>query len=88
MLGALDDRHLGVTFAQIVDNGRAVRVHRSLADLRALQERIQDVVEKRLACQRAVILDNGRIVADDKTENILADLPLLRYHGLAPSERC
>ena len=36
-------------------------------------------------CQRTVILDQGRIVADDLTERILSDVPLLEAHGLAPS---
>lgn len=35
-------------------------------------------------CQRAVILDKGEIVAEDSTEKILNDIPLLRAHGLAP----
>lgn len=35
-------------------------------------------------CERTVILDDGQIVADDLTENILSNLPLLKAHGLAP----
>ncbi|MFH1382860.1 MAG: ABC transporter ATP-binding protein [Chloroflexota bacterium] len=35
-------------------------------------------------CSRTIILDGGRIIADDATESILADKPLLRAHGLAP----
>lgn len=35
-------------------------------------------------CERTVILDDGQIVADDLTENILSNMPLLRAHGLAP----
>jgi len=34
-------------------------------------------------CQRTVVMDEGRIVADDQTEKILQDIPLLRAHGLA-----
>jgi cobalt/nickel transport system ATP-binding protein len=34
-------------------------------------------------CPRTVIIDGGKIVIDDKTERILADIPLLRAHGLA-----
>lgn len=38
-------------------------------------------------CQRAVVLDEGRIVADDFTSRILFDVSLLEAHGLAPSNR-
>jgi cobalt/nickel transport system ATP-binding protein len=34
-------------------------------------------------CSRTVIMDGGKITIDDKTERILADIPLLRAHGLA-----
>jgi cobalt/nickel transport system ATP-binding protein len=34
-------------------------------------------------CQRTVIMDGGKIAADNKTERILSDVPLLRAHGLA-----
>ncbi len=37
-------------------------------------------------CPRTVILDHGQIIADDVTSRILADIPLLRAHGLAPAE--
>jgi len=37
-------------------------------------------------CQRAIILDHGQVIADGATNNILADIPLLRAHGLAPAE--
>ncbi|MCJ7515556.1 MAG: ATP-binding cassette domain-containing protein [Dehalococcoidia bacterium] len=37
----------------------------------------------RVSCQRTVVMDEGRIVADGKTESILADIPLLKAHGLA-----
>jgi cobalt/nickel transport system ATP-binding protein len=33
-------------------------------------------------CQRTVIMDGGKIVADDKTKRILSDIPLLKDHGL------
>jgi cobalt/nickel transport system ATP-binding protein len=36
-----------------------------------------------VTCQRTVIMDKGKIVADGKTERILGDIPLLRAHGLA-----
>jgi cobalt/nickel transport system ATP-binding protein len=35
-------------------------------------------------CSRTIILDRGKIVADDKTERILSDTALLQAHGLAP----
>ncbi len=34
-------------------------------------------------CQRTVVMDEGKIVADAQTEKILQDIPLLRAHGLA-----
>ena len=34
-------------------------------------------------CQRTVVMDEGKIVADSKTEKILQDIQLLRAHGLA-----
>ena len=34
-------------------------------------------------CQRAILLDEGRVVADGSTEGILSDTPLLEAHGLA-----
>ncbi len=37
-------------------------------------------------CQRAIVLDQGQIIADDATNHILSDIPLLRAHGLAPAE--
>ncbi|MFC1991255.1 energy-coupling factor ABC transporter ATP-binding protein [Chloroflexota bacterium] len=37
-------------------------------------------------CQRTVILDGGRVVADGATESILADVPLLVAYGMAPTE--
>jgi hypothetical protein len=56
VLGPLDDRHLRVLFAQPVHDHRAVGVDHHLADLRAAQQRIQDMLVERLAGQRAVIL--------------------------------
>ena len=36
-------------------------------------------------CQRIVILDQGKIVADGDADKILTDVPLLAAHGLAPT---
>lgn len=38
-------------------------------------------------CQRTIILDQGKIVADDLTERILSDISLLQAHGLEPVKR-
>ena len=35
-------------------------------------------------CQRAILLDGGRVVADDLTHRLLSDHRLLASHGLAP----
>ena len=35
-------------------------------------------------CQRTIILDQGKVIVDGATEHILADIPLLVAHGLAP----
>jgi len=35
-------------------------------------------------CQRAIVLDQGQVIADGTTDHILADKPLLAAHGLAP----
>ena len=35
-------------------------------------------------CERTILLDEGRVVADDLTPRILSDLPLLASHNLAP----
>ena len=37
----------------------------------------------RALCHRTVVMDEGKIAADGKTENILVDIPLLRAHGLS-----
>lgn len=36
-------------------------------------------------CQRVIVLDGGHIVADDATDHILANKPLLVAHRLAPA---
>ena len=38
----------------------------------------------RALCHRTVVMDEGKIAADGKTESILDDIPLLKAHGLAP----
>lgn len=40
----------------------------------------------RTLCQRTIIFDHGELVADGATSQILADIRLLRAHGLAPAE--
>ena len=35
-------------------------------------------------CQRIILLDEGRVIADGSTEGILSNIPLLEAHGLAP----
>ena len=35
-------------------------------------------------CQRAIVFDQGQVIADGATDHILADKPLLAAHGLAP----
>jgi cobalt/nickel transport system ATP-binding protein len=37
----------------------------------------------RALCHRTVVMDEGKIAADGKTENILDDIHLLKAHGLA-----
>ena len=37
-------------------------------------------------CLRTIILDQGKVIVDGATEHILADIPLLVAHGLAPPE--
>ena len=43
-----------------------------------------DLEAVRALCQRTIILDKGRVVADGFTHRILSDVPLLASHGLAP----
>ena len=38
-------------------------------------------------CMRTIILNNGKIAADDNTESILSDNTLLEKHGLARASR-
>jgi len=37
-------------------------------------------------CHRAIVLDRGMVIADGATSRILADMPLLRAHGLAQAK--
>jgi len=43
-----------------------------------------DLEMVRALCERTILLDEGRVVADDVTPRILSDLSLLASHGLAP----
>ena len=43
-----------------------------------------DLETVRALCQRAILLDGGRVVADDLTHRFLSDHTLLASHGLAP----
>lgn len=43
-----------------------------------------DLEMVRALCERTILLDEGRVVADDLTSRILSNLPLLAAHGLAP----
>jgi len=38
----------------------------------------------RVLCPRTIIIDHGQVIADGATNHILADIPLLAAHGLAP----
>jgi len=38
-------------------------------------------------CQRAIILDQGKIITDGPCTEILSNVSLLRAHGLAPADR-
>jgi len=38
-------------------------------------------------CGRTIVLDNGKIVADDATPSIMSNAALLERHGLAPVSR-
>ena len=35
-------------------------------------------------CHRTVVLDEGKVIADDSTQKIMSNTPLLERHGLAP----
>jgi len=35
-------------------------------------------------CERTILLDEGKVVADDSTRRIMSNAPLLQAHGLAP----
>jgi len=35
-------------------------------------------------CERTIVLDEGRVIADDSTHRIMSNTPLLQAHGLAP----
>ena len=37
-------------------------------------------------CSRTIAIDGGVVVADGQTKSILADIPLLKAHGLAPED--
>jgi len=43
-----------------------------------------DLEMVRVLCQRTIILDEGRVVADGPTRRIMADISLLASRGLAP----
>lgn len=43
-----------------------------------------DLEMVRALCERSILLDAGRVVADDLTPHILSNLHLLASHGLAP----
>jgi len=57
---------------------------RSLPMTKLIASHDMDLI--RGVCQRAVILDQGKLVADGVTGRILEDVRLLREHGLAPPE--
>jgi len=40
----------------------------------------------RALCPRTIILDQGKVIVNGATEHILADIPLLVAHGLAPAK--
>ncbi len=45
-----------------------------------------DLEMVRSLCERAVVIDQGQVVADEFTIRILEDITLLRSHGLAADE--
>jgi cobalt/nickel transport system ATP-binding protein len=46
-----------------------------------------DLEVVRALCQRTILLDKGRVVADGSTDSIMYDVPLLEAHSLAPPRR-
>jgi len=36
-------------------------------------------------CERTIVLDEGKVIADDATQNIMSNTTLLQRHGLAPA---
>jgi cobalt/nickel transport system ATP-binding protein len=38
-------------------------------------------------CERTIVLDEGKVVADDATSSIMSNSALLKSHGLAPASR-
>ena len=61
-----------------------IRLFRKLPATKAIATHDLELV--RVLCPRTVILDRGCIVADGATNEILADIPLLRASGLAGEE--
>lgn len=61
-----------------------IRLFRKLPATKAIATHDLELV--RVLCPRTIILDRGCIVADGMTEEILADIPLLRSSGLADEE--
>jgi cobalt/nickel transport system ATP-binding protein len=61
-----------------------IRLFRKLPATKAIATHDLELV--RVLCPRTVILNHGRLVADGPTEQILADIPLLKASGLADEE--
>lgn len=59
---------------------KAIEVIRSLTTAKVIAT--HDLEMALELCERGVIMDDGRIVADGRTENILRDKSLLETHGL------
>ena len=55
VIGASQNHHLGIVLAQAVHNSWAVGIHHDLVYFLAGQECIQDMMEKRFACQGPVV---------------------------------